>query len=79
VYHYANYSGTFHHNLVPHNCRYPLYKPLDSHANLPPQMVSIKYMFIVLSADDDGEGGTFALVCSLVISYQSSDSSYGGI
>ena len=24
-------------------------------------MVSIKYMFIVLSADDDGEGGTFAL------------------
>jgi len=24
-------------------------------------MVSVKYMFIVLSADDDGEGGTFAL------------------
>ncbi len=24
-------------------------------------MVSIKYIFIVLSADDDGEGGTFAL------------------
>jgi KUP system potassium uptake protein len=24
-------------------------------------MVTIKYMFIVLSADDDGEGGTFAL------------------
>lgn len=24
-------------------------------------MVSIKYMFIVLAADDDGEGGTFAL------------------
>ena len=24
-------------------------------------MVSIKYVFIVLSADDDGEGGTFAL------------------
>ena len=24
-------------------------------------MVSLKYMFIVLSADDDGEGGTFAL------------------
>lgn len=24
-------------------------------------MVSVKYVFIVLSADDDGEGGTFAL------------------
>jgi KUP system potassium uptake protein len=24
-------------------------------------MVTVKYMFIVLSADDDGEGGTFAL------------------
>ena len=24
-------------------------------------MVSIKYSFIVLAADDDGEGGTFAL------------------
>lgn len=24
-------------------------------------MVTIKYVFIVLSADDDGEGGTFAL------------------
>ena len=24
-------------------------------------MVSIKYMFIVLRADDEGEGGTFAL------------------
>jgi KUP system potassium uptake protein len=24
-------------------------------------MVSIKYVFIVLAADDDGEGGTFAL------------------
>jgi len=24
-------------------------------------MVSVKYIFIVLSADDDGEGGTFAL------------------
>lgn len=24
-------------------------------------MVSIKYIFIVLAADDDGEGGTFAL------------------
>jgi KUP system potassium uptake protein len=24
-------------------------------------MVTAKYMFIVLSADDDGEGGTFAL------------------
>ena len=24
-------------------------------------MVSLKYVFIVLSADDDGEGGTFAL------------------
>lgn len=24
-------------------------------------MVTVKYIFIVLSADDDGEGGTFAL------------------
>jgi KUP system potassium uptake protein len=24
-------------------------------------IVTVKYMFIVLSADDDGEGGTFAL------------------
>jgi KUP system potassium uptake protein len=24
-------------------------------------MITVKYMFIVLSADDDGEGGTFAL------------------
>lgn len=24
-------------------------------------MVTVKYMFIVLAADDDGEGGTFAL------------------
>jgi len=24
-------------------------------------MVSIKYIFIVMAADDDGEGGTFAL------------------
>lgn len=31
-------------------------------------MVTVKYMFIVLSADDDGEGGTFA-VYSLLARY----------
>jgi len=31
-------------------------------------MVTIKYVFIVLSADDDGEGGTFA-VYSLLARY----------
>jgi len=34
-------------------------------------MVSIKYMFIVLAADDDGEGGTFALY-SLLARYGTS-------
>ncbi len=34
-------------------------------------MVSVKYVFIVLNADDEGEGGTFALY-SLLSRYVSS-------
>lgn len=38
-------------------------------------MVSVKYVFIVLRADDEGEGGTFALY-SLLSRYVSMWQSY---